>query len=112
LFFRKAEGGGSSSPKVSLTELCYDADDAAQVIDELLKAALRLALERRAGAMVTDVRDALIEERLRRFGFRHMKNAPPFAALTAEQRDLIYNDANWFLTRGDCDMSIFEDPNI
>lgn len=110
LFFRKEEGGGSS-PKVSLTELCYDADEAEQIIDELLKAALRLALDRRAGAMVTDVRDPRVEERLRRFGFRPVKNGPPFAALTAEQRDLIYHEENWLLTRGDCDVSIFEDPN-
>jgi hypothetical protein len=111
LFFRKAEGGGSS-PKVSLTELCYNADEATPVIDELLKAALRLALERRAGALVTDVRDPRLEERLRHFGFRAVKNGPPFSALTAAQPDFIYQADDWYLTRGDCDVSIFEDPNI
>lgn len=111
LYFRKADGGGFS-PKVAITDLCYDSEDAQQIIDELLKAALRLALDRHAGAVVTDVRDQRVEQRLRQIGFRRMPTAPPFAALTTERQDLIYEASNWFLTRGDCDVSIFEDPNL
>lgn len=111
LFFRKAEGGGAS-PKASITDLCYGPHKSREVIDELLKGAVRLAIERRAGSLVTDVLDARAEEGLRRLGFRAIKNSPPFAANVLEGEGLIYNPGNWFLTRGDSDVSIFEEPNL
>lgn len=112
LYFRKPEGAGRVSPKVAITDLLYDPMDAERIIDELLKGALRLAIERRAGAIVTDVRDARVEEGLRRHGFWPVKSAPPFAALTSEDHETVFNAGNWFLTRGDCDVSIFEEPNL
>jgi GNAT superfamily N-acetyltransferase len=111
LFFRKA-GKGGVPPKASIADLCYDAASSLEVIDELLKAALRLAQERRVGSLVTDVLDVQVEERLRRFGFWRIKASPRFMASTAENQDLIYNASNWFLTRADSDVSIFENSNI
>lgn len=111
LFFRKGEAGGPV-PKASLTDICYAPGKASEVIDELLKGALRLAIERRAGSLVTDVLDARVEERLRRMGFWAIKSSPPFAANVLEGEALIYKLDNWFLTRGDSDVSIFEEPNL
>jgi hypothetical protein len=111
LFFRKDERS-RVSPKVSISDICYDAGGSPQVIDELLQAALRLALERRAGSLVTDVHDPLVESRLQRLGFWRIKNAPQFMASPSEHNDLIWAEGNWFLTRGDSDVSIFEEPNL
>lgn len=110
LFFRKPERMGAT-PKAAITDLCYDAGASLDVIDELLKAALRLALERHAGSLVTDVLDARVEERLRAFGFRRIKTAPEFIA-NAGAPPMMYDPGNWFLTRADSDVSIFEQPNL
>jgi GNAT superfamily N-acetyltransferase len=113
LFFRKAGLSGAPA-KASIADLCYtkSTDDAA-IIDELLRASLRLAISRRAGSLVTDVHDARIEERLRHFGFWHIKRSPQFMAHATDGRErLMYDPANWFLTRGDSDVSIFEHPNV
>lgn len=112
LFFRKAGEAGAPA-KASIADLCYvGADDATAIIDELLNASLRLALQRRAGSLVTDVHDARVEARLQRLGFWHIKNSPQFMVHATEGRErLMYDPANWFLTRGDSDVSIFEHPN-
>ncbi len=112
LFFRKAGQAGAPA-KASIADLCYTGRDADAIIDELLRAALRRAVERRAGSLVTDVHDARVEARLRHFGFWHIKNSPQFMAHASEGREkLMYDPANWFLTRGDSDVSIFEHPNL
>jgi Acetyltransferase (GNAT) domain len=111
LFFRKA-GAGEAPPKAAISDLCYGPSRAEETIDNLLKGALRLALERKAGSLVTDVLDDRVEARLRHFGFRRVKSSPLFAAKTAEREELIYARSNWFLTRGDSDVSIFEEANF
>lgn len=111
LFFRKAEPGGVLS-KAAITDICYRATNSQAVIDALLQGALQLAVERRAGGMVTDILDARVEQRLHHFGFWRIKKAPPFMVKTAEQQNLMYERKNWFLTRGDADISIFEEPNL
>jgi GNAT superfamily N-acetyltransferase len=110
LFFRKSEAG--APPKAAISDLCYAPDDADGVIDDLLKASLRLALARRVGSLVIDVRDRRIEERLRHYGFWQISKSPRFMACAADQADLLYEPGNWYLTRGDSDMSIFEESNI
>ena len=111
LFFRKA-GDGGAPPKAAISDLCYGTNNSEEVIDTLLKGALQLALERKSGSLVTDLLNDRVEARLRSFGFRRVKDSPLFAAKTAEREDLIYQRSNWFLTRGDCDVSIFEEPNL
>lgn len=111
LFFRRA-GRGGISHKAAISDLCYSASDPVEVIDGLLKAALSLALERRVGSLVTDVLDARVEQRLRHFGFRPIKNSPGFMVGPDGPQDLMTERSNWFLTRGDSDVSIFEEPNI
>ncbi len=113
LFFRKPESAAdTASPKVAISDLCYDARFEFDVIDELLRAALNLALERRAGSLVTDVLDERIEQRLVRRGFWRIKRAPGFMVYSETERDLINDPRNWFLTRADSDVSIFEHPNL
>src|SRR5438067_533611 len=111
LFFRKSNVGGHS-PKAAISDICYDPSMPDQIIDQLLKAALSLALERRAGSLVTDVLDCWVEERLKRHGFWRIKDAPQFMAFTSEGSSPIYTPNNWFLTRSDSDVSIFENSNV
>lgn len=111
LFIRKPEYS-SEPPKASIADLLYSSNNSVEVIDELLRAALRLAIERRTGSLVTDILDPKIEERLKRFGFWRVKNSPQFMASTVENQELIYEQSNWFLTRGDSDVSIFEQSNL
>ena len=111
VFVRKA-GAGGAPPKAAISDLCYAREKSEEVIEILLKGALRLALERRAGGLVTDVLDARDERALRRLGFWRVKASPPFMAGTLDRQDLMYERSNWFLTRGDSDVSIFEEPNL
>ena len=110
LYFRKP-GAGVASDKVAISDICYSATNSAQIIDSLLKGALRLAIARRAGGMVIDILDSLVEERLRQFRFWRIKASPPFMAGTFEDQELMYTRQNWFLSRADSDVSIFERPN-
>ncbi|HEX9919499.1 MAG TPA: GNAT family N-acetyltransferase, partial [Pyrinomonadaceae bacterium] len=112
LFFRQPEREGAAAPKVAISDLCYDPAVEFDVIDELLRAALELALERRAGSLVTDVLDAGVEERLVRRGFWRIKRAPGFMVYSETERELVNDPRNWFLTRADSDVSIFEHPNL
>jgi len=111
LFFRKPECDGAP-PKAAITDICYDREHAEEAIDELLKAALRLSIEKRSGSLVTDVREPFIEARLKKFGFWQIKKSPPFMIYSPSRQDIMYAPANWFLTRADSDVSIFEDPNL
>ncbi len=111
LFFRKTTTGAAPG-KVAISDLCYSATNSAQVIDSLLKGALRLAIERRAGGVVIDILDSLAEQRLRQFRFWRIKASPPFMAGTFEDQELMYARQNWFLSRADSDVSIFEQPNL
>ena len=82
------------------------------MIDELLKAALLRAIERRAGSLVTDVLDPQVEARLLQLGFWRIKTSPEFMVYSPTRRELMYEPSNWFLTRGDSDVSVFEGPNV
>ncbi|MGH9881456.1 MAG: GNAT family N-acetyltransferase, partial [Pyrinomonadaceae bacterium] len=63
LFFRKTDEHGAL-PKAAITDLFYHPDKPLEIVDGLLQGALRMAVKRRAGALVTDVIDPLVEERL------------------------------------------------
>ena len=110
LFFRKRDERGAL-PKGAITDLCYHSSKPAETIDRLLQGALQIALERRAGTLVIDVIDSLIEERLRHCGFSRVKNPLQLMVKTPTAQDILYDPDRWFLTRGDSDISIFEDPN-
>ena len=111
LFIRKPDHS-PEPPKASIADLLYSANNAVEVIDELLQAALRLAIERRVGSLVTDVLDPKVEKQLKHFGFWRIKKSPQFMASAVEHQEFIYQPDNWFLTRGDSDVSIFEQPNL
>ncbi len=111
LFFRKKNAAGTIA-KAALTDICYHPEKPQETIDALLEGALSLAVERRAGGLVTDVIDKRVEERLEHFGFWRVKNPLQLMVKSNEAQELLYNRAKWFLTRGDSDISIFEDPNL
>jgi GNAT superfamily N-acetyltransferase len=111
LFFRK--GQGSAPPrKAAISDLVYDAHNQDDVIDGLLGAALEMAIERRAGSLVTDVLDARLEARLKADGFWRIAKSPRFMASSREFQHVLYHPENWYLTRADSDVSIFEEPNV
>lgn len=111
LYFRKPDSSGVLS-KAAITDICYHPSQPVQIIDDLLRGALQLAVQRGAGSLVTDVIDPLVQERLTLFGFWKTKNPLLLMMKSNARRELLYNSANWFLTRGDSDISIFEHPNL
>lgn len=111
LFFRKKDERGAL-PKAAITDLCYDSENSTAVVDALLRGAIQIALERRAGTLVTDVINDLIAERLKTCGFHRVKNPLQLMVKTPTDQDVLYDAKKWFLTRGDSDISIFEDPNV
>jgi hypothetical protein len=119
LFFRKplASAGSAVGPaKAAISDILYEPENGAEIVDALIDAALRRAIELRAGSLVTDVLDGLVEEKLKRRGFWRIKRSPQFMAWVAtsdvEAKNAICNPQNWFLTRGDSDVSIIEGPNL
>lgn len=111
LFVRKPDANGAVA-KAAITDLCYQQASAGEIIDELLRGSLQIAARRGAGALVTDAVDALIDDRLRSFGFAPVKNPMQLIVKSNEHQDLLYDAEKWFLTRGDSDISIFEHPNL
>ncbi|HYJ86241.1 MAG TPA: GNAT family N-acetyltransferase [Pyrinomonadaceae bacterium] len=111
LFFRKPEFGGVY-PKAAITDLCFQAEDADEVIEGLVAAAVTRALHLRVGSLVIDVLEPRVEARLKHLGFWRIKNSPRFMASVNERQEIVYNPDNWFLTRADSDVSIFEQANV
>ncbi len=119
LFFRKSLSGAGSSAgpaKAAISDICFDGGNergvAREIVDALLGVALRRAMELRAGSLVTDVLDDLVEERLKAHGFWRIRKSPQFMACSRDAKEIICNPRNWFLTRGDSDVSIIEEPNL
>ncbi|MGQ0542097.1 MAG: GNAT family N-acetyltransferase [Blastocatellia bacterium] len=111
LFFRRTNDVGSID-KAAISDICYHPGNPKLIVDSLLKASLRVATERRAGGLVTDTLDPLLQERLKHCGFWKVKSGLQLMAKTPENRDVVYDGSKWFLTRGDSDISIFEHPNV
>jgi GNAT superfamily N-acetyltransferase len=111
MFFRKPNQYGFID-KASISDICYGPDDPDGVLDALIRGALSLAIERRAGSVVTDAIDGRLERRLKHAGFWRVKSDLQLLANVPRSQDIVYDAANWYLTRGDSDISIFEAPNL
>ena len=111
VFVRKADANGVVA-KAAITDLVYHPDDSEKIVDELLSGALQIAVSRGAGTLVTDMVDSLVGERLESSGFHRVKNPLQLMVKSSEREDLLCDANNWFLTRGDSDISIFELPNL
>ena len=111
LYFRKTDADGALA-KAAITDLIYHPSKPIETIDELLRGSLQIALERRAGALVTDVLDSLIEKRLKFFGFGRVKSPLQLLVKSNERREILEDTNQWLVTRGDSDTSVFEQPNL
>lgn len=111
MFFRREDQRGIIE-KAAISDICYGPADPDRTIDSLLSACLDLAIKRRVGSVVTDVIDDRIAGGLRRAGFWRVNSDLLLSANVPEKRDVICDPANWFLTRADSDISIFEGPNL
>ncbi|HEV8158542.1 MAG TPA: GNAT family N-acetyltransferase [Pyrinomonadaceae bacterium] len=111
LYFRQKENDGALA-KAAITDVCYHPSKPTETVDALLLGALQITLERRAGALVTDVLDSLIEQRLKFFGFSRVKNPLQLLVKSKDYQTTLDDPKNWFITRGDSDTSIFEHPNL
>lgn len=115
LFFRKGLAGAGTlagPAKAAISDFFYEQENGAEIVDALIEVALGRAIDVRAGSLVTDVLDGLAEERLRKHGFWRIRKSPQFMASTEEAKEIVYDPQNWFLTRGDSDVSIIEEPNL
>ncbi|HEY0429309.1 MAG TPA: GNAT family N-acetyltransferase [Pyrinomonadaceae bacterium] len=111
VFVRRADESGSIS-KASIADLFYRRENSEKIVDALLGGALEIASGRGAGSLVTDATDSLVGERLLRCGFRQVKSSVQFLVKSNRREDLLCDAQNWFLTRADSDISIFEQPNF
>lgn len=111
LYFRKTDADGALA-KAAITDLSYHRSKPIETIDALLRGSLQIALERRAGALVTDVLDSTIEERLKFFGFGRVKSPLQLLVKSGERREILEDTSRWLITRGDSDTSVFEQPNL
>lgn len=111
LFFRK-KNKFDAIAKAAISDICFQPDNAQKIVDALLNAAIKVCVERRAGGLVADATDKLLQERLRRFGFWKVDSPLQLMSKMPEHQDVVYDPESWFLTRADSDISIFEDPNI
>lgn len=111
VYVRKADDNGVIA-KASIADLCYHGGAPGKIVDELIRGALEIAVARRAGSLVTDATDPFIGTRLLRVGFRQVKSNLQFLVKSSRKQELLLNADNWFLTRGDSDVSIFEQPNL
>jgi ribosomal protein S18 acetylase RimI-like enzyme len=110
LFFRRP-GPSGRADKAAISDICYSPDDPAGVADSLIAASVDLAIERQAGGLVTDTLDELLQARLRKSRFWSIKSPLQLMVKAPEGLESAYEPKNWFLTRGDSDISIFEHPN-
>ena len=111
MFFRKANEHGVIE-KAAITDMCYAPDGADETITMLLDEAIKLAIERKVGSVVTDAIDSRVERLLKHAGFWGVKSDLQLQANVPRHQDVVYSAANWYLTRGDSDISIFESPNV
>lgn len=111
LFFRKPDDGGAVN-KAAISDICYHPSNSKRIVDALIAAALKRAIQRRSGGLVTDALDIVLEERLRHFGFWPVKSGLEVMAIGPAGNDILYDPASWHLTRADSDISIFEEPNL
>ena len=111
LFFRKRNFYRVLS-KGAISDIVYHPSNPSKIVGELLQGAIQLAIKKRAGGLVTDVLDSLVEEKLKNLGFWRVKNPLRLMIKSDVHQKSVYNLNSWFLTRGDSDISIFEEPNI
>jgi len=108
LYFRAPNSEGVVE-KAAISDLFFTTEDAA---DDLINSALKLAVEKRVGRIVTDLLNKDAEDALTRHSFFKTKSPLLLMVKSAVSNDLALDPSKWFVTRGDSDTTIFETPNV
>lgn len=111
MFFRSHSSSGIIE-KAAISDICYHPVSSREIVDALVAACIDRAIRRRVGGLVTDALDPLLQERLSSHGFWRVKSDIEIMAVGPEHQELLYDPNSWHLTRGDSDISIFEQPNL
>jgi len=107
LYFRAPDPQGVIE-KAAISDLFFCTEDAA---DDLIDAALKLAVEKQVGRIVTDLLNIAAEDALVRHGFFKTKSPLLLMVKSDIPPELALDPSQWFVTRGDSDTTIFETPN-
>lgn len=110
-YTRKPNSYGSVE-KMAISDLVYDPSRPKTTVDALIGHIIDRGIEGRVGSIVTDVMDPMLTQRLKAFGFVEVKSDLEIMTNGHEHRELLCDATNWFLTRGDADITLFEPPNI
>ena len=110
MFFRRADRNGVID-KAAVSDIFYYPAQGGKIVETLLEGVLYLAREREAGSLVIDAIDDLIIEKLKKNKFRPIKNPLQLLAKSDECGAISDDEKNWFLTRADADISVFEAGN-
>ncbi|MFL6373722.1 MAG: GNAT family N-acetyltransferase [Pyrinomonadaceae bacterium] len=98
--------------KLSISDLCYDPSHPETTVDALFAYIVNGAIDRRVGSIVTDIIDPLITDVIKNFGFVRSSSRLEMMVNGPEHKAELCNINNWFLTRGDSDITLFEPTNI
>ena len=110
VFIRKPGITGAVS-KAAITDIFCDPSCGNEPIDNLIEAAISLAVESKAGSLVIDVMNDIVEHSLKKHGFWKVGSGLHLIA-DLPGTGLELNRKDWYITRADSDISIFEGPNI
>ncbi|MCC6453183.1 MAG: GNAT family N-acetyltransferase [Acidobacteria bacterium] len=110
LYFRAADEQGVIE-KAAISDIFFD-EAPPETADVLVNAALKFAVERRVGRVVTDVLNAAVEAALRRQGFFRTKSPLLLMVKSEAAKEIALDATQWFVTRGDSDTTIFEESNL
>ncbi|HMM80440.1 MAG TPA: GNAT family N-acetyltransferase [Pyrinomonadaceae bacterium] len=110
LYFRAPNSHGVIE-KAAISDIFFE-EAPPETADALVNAALKLAVERRVGRVVTDVLNAQAEAVLRRQGFFRTKSPLLLMVKSDAAKGIALDATQWFVTRGDSDTTIFEESNL
>ncbi|MBX7061929.1 MAG: GNAT family N-acetyltransferase [Pyrinomonadaceae bacterium] len=108
LYFRAADEQGVIE-KAAISDIFFDDETTA---DDLINAAVELAIEKRVGRVVTDLLNKAAEDALLSNGFFKTKSPLLLMVKSGVAENIVLDPNEWFVTRGDSDTTIFETPNL
>src|SRR5690606_31091749 len=98
LFFRQANKHNAVT-KAAISDILYGPEAPRRTVDALIEASLKMCIERKAGGLVTDAIDPLLQERYGHFGFWKVNSPLLLMAKAPENKEIVYNIDSWYLTQ-------------